>query len=350
LSGVVVFGGYGTFGAHVCRELARLGSRVTVAGPRIERAEALVRSLGAPHRAVAADVADSASCRAALAGHSVAVHCAGAFSACSPALLDTCLEAGCHYADIADDRAYAALVRGYGDRFGERRLTAAYGCSSLPAISGALALLARGASREPVDRARVTLFIGNDNPKGAAAIRSAVAGLGRAIPAPQGALRGFGHGEVVALPAPFGRRRVYDFESPDYDLLPELVDARAISVKVGFESRLATAAFALLAGCGSRYGARTSRLFEALGRLAIGGSSGGTVLSELIVTGQETRRAALHAARDGQRMAALPAALAARALEDGSVVARGACTAYQLLGGEALVARMQDAGFTLLRG
>ena len=350
MKGAVVFGGYGTFGAHVCRELARLGSIVTVAGRRLERAEALARTLGAQHRAVAADVVDPASCRAAVAGHAVAVHCAGPFSAFGHALLDACLDAGCHYVDIADDRAYAALVRGYGERFRARRLAAVYGGSSLPGISGALALLARGDEGEPAERARVTLFIGNDNPKGEAAIRSAVAGLGRAIPAPQGALRGFGHGEVVALPEPFGRRRVYDFESPDYDLLPGLVDARAVWVKVGFESRLATAAFAALARWGSGYGDATARVFAALGRLAIGGSSGGTVVSELFFAGGRARRAALHAPRDGQRMAALPAALAARALEDGSATARGAFTAYELLGAETLVARMVDADFALVRG
>ena len=56
------------------------------------------------------------------------------------ALLETCLESACHYADITDDRAYAGLVRSFDGRLRERRLAAVYGCSSLPGISGALAL------------------------------------------------------------------------------------------------------------------------------------------------------------------------------------------------------------------
>ena len=100
------------------------------------------------------------------------------FGDAGPALLDACLAAGCQYVDIADDRSYAALVRSYGERFRSRGLTAVYGCSSLPGISGALALAAAQAKRatgRPAVRARVTMMIGNNNPKGLAAIRSAVA-------------------------------------------------------------------------------------------------------------------------------------------------------------------------------
>src|SRR5204862_6086264 len=125
-------------------------------------------------------------------------------------------------ADIADDRAYAAAVRSYDERFRARGLAAVYGCSSLPGISGALALRAAEGIPATVDRVRVTLFIGNKNPKGRAALHSLVAGLGRPIAAPQGTLRGFRDREVVTLPPPFGRRPVFNFQSPDYDLLPKL--------------------------------------------------------------------------------------------------------------------------------
>src|SRR5439155_1483536 len=118
---VLVFGGYGTFGAHVCRELARRGVPVTVAGRD-------------------------------------------------------------------------------------------------PAKAEALALQAREGTVAPVARVRVTLFIGNQNPKGEAAVRSLLAGLGRPIRTAEGTVRGFRDREVVALPAPFGRRGVFNFEAPEYDL------------------------------------------------------------------------------------------------------------------------------------
>ncbi len=136
MNDVVVFGGYGTFGGHVARELARLGVPLTVAGRDGVRAEVFARTLGPACRGLAADVTRPDSCRAALRGQAVAVNCAGPFNRFDAALLDLCLESGCHYADIADDRGYVALVRHRGPRFAEHGLVAAYGCSSLPAISG----------------------------------------------------------------------------------------------------------------------------------------------------------------------------------------------------------------------
>ena len=61
--------------------------------------------------------------------------------------------------------SYPAHVRAQGHRFRGRGLTAAYGCSSLPGLSLALARLACRATAEPPERARITLFIGNNNRK-----------------------------------------------------------------------------------------------------------------------------------------------------------------------------------------
>ncbi|MBI3724910.1 SDR family NAD(P)-dependent oxidoreductase, partial [bacterium] len=85
---VVVFGGYGTFGSLVSRELAAQGVPVIVAGRDGERAQALAEELGAPHQAAKADVTDRHSCRRAVEERSVAVSCAGPFGKLGPALLD----------------------------------------------------------------------------------------------------------------------------------------------------------------------------------------------------------------------------------------------------------------------
>lgn len=344
----VVFGGYGTFGGHVARELARLGVTVIVAGRDGAKAEAFARTLGPAHRGIAVDLTDLASCRAALTDGPVAVHCAGPFSTLGPGLLDASLDAGCDCVDISEDRGYTRLVRMHDDVFRDRGLTAVHGCSSLPGISGALALLVREMLPAPPVRARVTLFIGNNNPKGAAAVRSLVAGLGKPIRAPQGTLLGFRDGEVVPLPEPFGRRTVYNFNAPEYDLFPRRLGVREVVVKVGFELRLATAGLALLARLGSGYGPRTAALLEWFGgwfrRL---GTSGGAVMTELFAADGSTRRAALVARRDGQRMAALPCALVAHGLcrERGP---RGVFAAYDLPG-FALIERLQAEGFELHR-
>ena len=151
---VTVFGGYGVFGALVARALTAAGLPVRIAGRDGERAARFAAELGAGQTGIAADVRDSASCARALAGARVAVCCAGPFSDLPTVLPEACLAAGVHYVDIADDRGWFARLRALDGRFRDRGLTAAVGCSSLPGISGALALLA--AEHLPaVDRARM---------------------------------------------------------------------------------------------------------------------------------------------------------------------------------------------------
>ncbi len=254
VSRIIVFGGYGTFGAIVSRALAALGHAVTVAGRDRGRAEALARTLGDGHSALAADASDRDSCRRALEGHSVAVCCAGPFSGLGDALLAACVESAVHYVDIADDRAYVARGRGWDARFRAAGRAAVFGCSSLPGLSSALALRARAAYDDPPRAARATLFIGNRNPKGAAAVQSMAQALGRAVEAPQGRLTVFGDAERVRLPPPFGERVVRTIDTPDYDLLPALLGAAEVRVKVGFELGLTNRLFAVLASLGVRPG------------------------------------------------------------------------------------------------
>jgi hypothetical protein len=349
MTGAVVFGGYGTFGSLVARELARLGVPVTIAGRDRTRAEALAHMLGPSHRGLAADVTRPDSCRAALRGQAVAVHCAGPFGPFDATVLEACLDAHCHYTDIADDRGYTRLVRAFGERFRQRGLAAVHGCSSLPGISGALGLAAAQHVNARAERARVTLFIGNNNPKGRAAIRSLVGGLGKPIQAPQGVLHGFRGREVVPFPQPCGPRAVFNFDSPEYDLFVPLLGVPSIVVKVGFEARLVTYTFALLAALGLEYGDGTANLLERLGKWSPRfGTSGAVVMTELFYADGTCRRAAASARQYGQRMAALPCALAARDLAAGVPTGGGALTAYEFLGAPALLGQLGAAGFEVI--
>jgi saccharopine dehydrogenase-like NADP-dependent oxidoreductase len=345
---IAVFGGYGVFGSLVAKELARAGAPVRVAGRDRERAVQFAKQLGAGSEGVAADASDPDSCIRALAGATVAVSCVGPFGDLGLALPESCLSARVHYLDIADERGWFAGLRQRSGLFRERGLTAACGCSSLPGISGALAVLAAERLHE-VRRARVTLFIGNANPKGTAAVESAARQVGREFQASQGTLIGFRGREGVELPAPWGRRGVYDFESPELDLFPSLIGAREVRVKVGFESRLVTRTLALMSPLGPRMGVRISRAITPIARLASRfGHSGGQVKVELWDEKGARSEAGIGGEREGQRMAALPAVFVALDLLQGKISARGTVTAYEALGARPLLERLAAAGFELM--
>jgi Saccharopine dehydrogenase NADP binding domain len=346
---IVVFGGYGIFGAHAARALAASGLTVRIAGRDGEAAERFAAKLaGSGHQGIAADADDALSCARALAGARVAVHCAGPFAARSLALPEACLATGVHHVDLADDRGWFRRLATLDGRFRERGLAAVAGASSLPGISGALAIAA--ARRLPaIERARVTLFIGNRNPKGEAAVRAARGQLGQPFRAPQGALRGLHGREVVHLPFPFGRRAVYDWESPELDLFPPLLGARAVRVKVGFEAPLVTLALAALARLGPRPGGTLlAGLTPLARRLSFFGHSGGCVQVELWAPNGTSAIEALGGAEDGQQMAALPAAFVAAELASGATGLCGLTTAYEALGADGLLRRLAAAGYERL--
>ena len=335
---VAVFGGYGTFGRIVARELACRGQQVTVVGRDASRAEAYGGELGATHVGASADVRSADACAKVITGQHVAVHCAGPYSGFNATLLNACLQQNCHYVDIADDRAYCHMVRSHGDAFAAKRLTAAYGCSSLPGISMAAAMLAAQQRDDPPGRARVTLFIGNNNPKGQGAVASASQLVGRVIDAPQGTLRGFRQWERVPLPAPFGPRRVLNFESPDYDLLPERLGIGNVRVKVGFELSLTNWAFVSFAALAPWAGRKILPILGRAGELVRGiGCSGGVVMSELFWPDGQTHSVAVLAREQGQRMAALPAVYVAEHLCRNSSPVAGAQTCVDLLGANELL-------------
>lgn len=344
----LVVGGYGVFGSLIARELARRSVPVTIAGRDGGRARAAAAALGPEHEGIALDLADPASLVLALATKPVVVNAAGPFHAFGTALLDACLEAGCHHVDIADDRDYARTVRTLDARLRERGVAAVWGCSSFPGVSMALVRVAQGNRRAP-SRVRLTLFIGNDNAKGYGAIASASAQAGRPIVAPQGVLMGFRGRERVELPAPFGVRFAFDYDASEYDLLAAGGVAH-VRVKVGFESSIANAGFAVLSRLPFRPGRRTASFLSMLGRFAPRtGTSGGAVLAELAWPDGSTARASLAGEKNGQLFAALPAALVAQALCAGRI-ASGAMTAPELLGADPLLGALQEAGFTLDQG
>jgi hypothetical protein len=297
---------------------------------------------------LALDVSDKAACLKAFAGHAVVVHAAGPFADKDATVLEACLEAGCHYVDIADDRGYVSRVRSFDRRFRDKGLTAAYGCSSLPGLSEALAWNLREKSPAPVVNVRVTLFIGNRNAKGTAAVRSVFQVLGKKIKTPQGTITGFGDGETVTLPKPWGARRVYNFESPEYDLFPERFGAASVSVKLGFELRAVTRAFSLLAkGPESLRRALLRPLVRVGNLLNFLGSSGGAVKVEFSHADGSVQGATLFAPENGQRLAILPCVFVVRRLlSEGTEKTSGAQTAYGILGAD-LLRQVIEEGFEI---
>jgi saccharopine dehydrogenase-like protein len=269
---ILILGGTGVFGTLIAEDLSDLP--LVLASRSLERARAAAsRFPGADARAI--DLSGPLDFSFA----SIVIHCAGPYQGQDLRVVEACDRAGAWYVDIADAQDYLAKLKG--------RPRVLAGMSTIPAL---VVTLARGLGPGPV---KAYLYLGNRNEKGAAAIQSLLEGIRR------GAWR-----EREAVRFPFGTRPAYTFESAD----------PSIAFKVGFELDAVNRGFVILrelfragvplppAGLMERLSGAFSRLGEAKGCLLV--EVGG---KRAWVTG-ETR---------GQRMATLPAALAARLLWSG---------------------------------
>jgi hypothetical protein len=136
----VVLGGYGNFGRRVVAALAADRScRVIVAGRDLQKASAVADEVGSPAEAAALDgLAANFSAELRRFGASVVVHTAGPFQGQDYAVARACIEAGAHYVDLADARAYVCGIDTLDGSARREDVLVVSGASSVPALTSAV--------------------------------------------------------------------------------------------------------------------------------------------------------------------------------------------------------------------
>ncbi len=272
---ILILGGTGVFGTLIAEDLSDLP--LIIASRRLDRARAFASRLP-DAEASEIDLSDPLD----FSGASIVIHCAGPYQGQDLRVVEACARAGAWYVDIADAQDYLEKLSGRPRVLG--------GMSTIPAL---VVTLARGLGPGPI---RAYLYMGNQNEKGAAAITSLLEGIRRGY---------WRRREYVRFP--FGKRPMHTFESAD----------PAIAFKAGFDLDFINRGFLLLREL-FRMGAplppagamiRLSNVFRGLG--------GGKGCLMVEVNG---RRAWVIAEPRGQRVASLPASLAARLLFEGRVL------------------------------
>ena len=137
----LVLGGYGNFGARICRALARDADiELRVAGRDASRAQAFADTLGGNARGVAIDlVAPDFTRRLRALGVGLVIHTAGPFQAQSYSVAHSAAQAGAHYIDLADGRRFVCdFPAALHDTFAHADRVAITGASTVPALSSAV--------------------------------------------------------------------------------------------------------------------------------------------------------------------------------------------------------------------
>jgi short subunit dehydrogenase-like uncharacterized protein len=97
----MIYGASGYAGGLVAREAIALGERPLLAGRSAERIQHVAEELGLPW--VSFDLGDHAAAVDALRGVELVLLAAGPFDGLAQRMMDACLEAGTHYADLDNE-------------------------------------------------------------------------------------------------------------------------------------------------------------------------------------------------------------------------------------------------------
>jgi NAD(P)-dependent dehydrogenase (short-subunit alcohol dehydrogenase family) len=229
---VVVIGGYGGFGARLCRRLSAAGHHLLVAGRSVEKAADFCAELENA-RPLAMDRQGDVA--AVLAPHrlDLVIDAAGPFQGSDHRVPRACIDLGIPYLDLADARDFVAGISALDGRARAAGVAIVSGASSLPALSGAVARrLALGLAR--VHSIDIALSASNRGSGGASVVKAALSYAGQPIRLWRGRRWIHAHGWQEMRREPFlfsdgtglHGRLVGIAEVPDLERLPELLPGR----------------------------------------------------------------------------------------------------------------------------
>ncbi|HSC84260.1 MAG TPA: saccharopine dehydrogenase NADP-binding domain-containing protein, partial [Pseudomonas sp.] len=133
--GVVVLGGYGNFGNVIVQRLLKIGGmRVWVAGRDLGKARVLAEASGAEALQLDMNSADLAA-QLRMLGAQMLISTAGPFQQQDYRVAQACIEAGLHYADLADAREFVCAIGELDEAARQAGVLVCSGASSVPALA-----------------------------------------------------------------------------------------------------------------------------------------------------------------------------------------------------------------------
>jgi len=337
----VVLGGYGNFGARICRALANCPDiELVVAGRDISQASRYTQALGQHVSAVQMDIHKPDLTRALTqVGAELVIHTAGPFQQ-GYAVPMAVAAAGAHYIDLADGRRFVCdFPQALDAAFRQHGRIAIAGASTVPALSSAVVdHLSHGwQSLESID---VCIAPAQTAPRGIATMAAVLNYCGAPIQVWRNSQWQTCYGWANPAQVKFARLRPRSgalCDIPDLELFPaHYPGVRDVMFRAALEIGLAQHGLATLATC-RRIGliGRPERLAKLLNATAayldfLGSSLGGMVVRIQGIDAQGKRALrAWHIAADndhGPEIPCMPAILLARRMARKEMPALGAHT------------------------
>jgi len=326
---VVIVGGYGTFGSLISDQLVK-SANVVIAGRNPEMGQKFSDSIGAAFSLCNAK--DEMSLRHTIGGAQIVVNASGPFFPEDYSIPNICIEEGCHYIDLADNREYVRNFQQLDNLAKGNEVFACTGASTSPAVTHALiSELSPGVHN--IRCIKIYLSAGNKNRPGVSTFESILSYAGTPVHVWKDAqwknFMGWGLAEIFAFPPPVGKRFVQLCNVPDLELFPKLFEADQVIFKAGVELPIFNIGLSVLAqlkkqipqiNLPSMAGSlvRISRLFKYFGTYS------GGVLVKVENQNGDSKSLAFVTSRNGPRIPTSPAVLLARKILNDGPPAQGA--------------------------
>jgi len=324
---IVVYGGNGFFGKLVVEELLRH----TTADILIASRKAKYLDFGSQQARVKfaeSDLSNYGSVLRTIDGASIAMLCGGPFQRTPQSLLRACVEKKISYIDIADDRSFVDTAHKLAADVEKAGIAAFIGCSVVPGLTSLFTQFSREqvGSIEKVD---IAISPGTKHPRGPASFECLLTTVGEQFG--KASVRGWSEPRSVDFPSPMGWRTVYRVvDIADYFVQPHYFGTKAVEFRIGSELLILNLLFSWLAALRGKLG-MPAKFLIAPSRLAValfapfGTSQGGVwIRIEGRLDGEHRQvEWAVWANERGERIPAVPAAIAAAMLLAGKVPKEG---------------------------
>jgi saccharopine dehydrogenase-like NADP-dependent oxidoreductase len=337
---VVIIGGFGNFGARICRRLVQETGFEIVATSRrrntaLESVKSAVLDMDSPTFAAQLKVLNP----------ELVIHCAGPFQGQDYRVALAVMACDAHYIDIADGRDF---VSGFVDAVGPAAKAAGRfaitGASTLPALSSAVvdSLKLSLAHLSAID---TVIAPGQHAPRGAATVAAVLGYAGQSFPwwRDGGWRTAYGWQDLKREQFSFGRRFAAACDVPDLELLPvRYPGIKTVTFRAALEVSMQHYALWMIAACrraGMRFStARWSTFLDRVGTwLNWLGSDTGGMMVRVVGTDYAGRRIwrtweLIAQSNHGPEIPCMAAVILANRLRQGDAFTPGAHVCMGILG------------------
>jgi saccharopine dehydrogenase-like NADP-dependent oxidoreductase len=249
----LVLGGYGNFGARICRALSDEPSiEVIIGGRDVKQAKALADVIGGSAKGIAIDhTAVDFSDTLKQLGIELLIHTAGPFQQQDYQVAKAAAKAGAHYIDLADGRRFVCDFSNKLDEiFNAAGCIAISGASTVPALSSAVVdQLCKGWQR--IDSIDICIAPAQSAPRGKATLAAVLSYCGESLQVWNAGAWQSLLGWASPQPVQFKRlqpRRGALCDIPDLELFPKYYSVtQQVMFRAAVEVGIAQSAFAVIA-------------------------------------------------------------------------------------------------------